>query len=143
MSVDRVYKGSSAAEIELFAANTLSVSTQGGASSYQWVGSSGACGAFDSDPTGGYFILGLFRDELGRLHPSLPLMFYFGPQPPTGSGDVIDARLEQLGLSVWSLPSGGGPLRTADDSGLAALALVVLGPVACLAGAVLLWRRGG
>jgi len=144
MSVDRVYKGTSAAEIELFSANTMSISPEGGVNKYVW-GSGASCGAFDNDPTGGYFILGLVADQFGRLHPSLLLTFYIGPQPPVGPGDTVVARLEGLGLSAWSLPDGGGPPEPVGGGAAeraAAVALAVLGPLAFLAGAAFLWRRG-
>ncbi len=145
MSVDRVYKGTSAAEIEPFSANTMSILAEGGANKYQWVGASGACGAFDSDPTGGYFILGLASDQFGRLHPSILRTFYIGPQPPGGPGDTTVARLEGLGLFGWSLPGGGGPPEAVGGGAAeraAAIALAVLGPLVFLAGVAFLRRRG-
>ena len=77
MDVDTVLKGSASGRIEMVAGNTLSLyPLDDGALEYVWVGSSGACGAFDFDPTGKYAILGLNMDRFGRYHPSLPLTFF-------------------------------------------------------------------
>ena len=46
-----------------------------------WAGSSGSCGAFNSDPTGTYAILGLNRGDDGTYSPHLPLGFFMGEGP--------------------------------------------------------------
>jgi len=106
MSVSQVLKGSAPSKIDLVAGNTLLVQEESGEDRYSWVGTHGACGAFSSDPTDMYAILGLRIDDFGRYHPSLPLAFFIGPEPP---GSFDDPRLAGLApLLPGSLPSAGG-----------------------------------
>jgi len=99
MTVDSVYKGQMPTEIELVAANTFEVIDGQG----YWVGANGACGAFDSDPTGHYWILGLNEDDFGRLRPNRGLTF--------SSSEVLESH-----LGPASLPTGGGAPGTSDSS---------------------------
>ncbi len=139
MIVDRVYKGDVPGQIDLVAGNTLWAS--GGA--YSWVGASGACGAFDTDPTGQYWIMGLRIDEFGRYRPSRPLTFYVGAEPTGDSYEQALAMMSAFGAVV--LPVGGGPPSTPSAPafptlpGAVALMLVLL---AFLLGASFVWRRG-
>ena len=133
MTVERVYKGTVDPTIEMFAGNTLLVGA-----TYQWVGTSGACGAFDADPTGQYAILGLYLDDFGRYRPELRRLFYIGDEPPT---DFAAFRLERL----TPLLPGYAPASAQTESDfpwVPVIGLAVLGPLALLAGAALLWRRG-
>jgi hypothetical protein len=117
MQVDRVYKGSVPVDLEMVSGNTY----QNG----HWVGSSGACGAFDFDPTGKYWILGLIRDDFGRLHPGLPGLFYWGTELPD---EQNSARLQQTGLSDWSFPVAGPVPREEEheEEDLPSVPIVIL-----------------
>ena len=85
MSVDEVFKGS--APRELMVADGASRAADA------WVGASGACGAFDADPTGMYAILGLRRDVDGYLHAHRFRIFFLGPEP---SGPEYEAAVSYL-----------------------------------------------
>ena len=131
MTVTRVYKGSVPAEIELVAGNTLLVREEHGTPRYDWVGSYGACGAFDFDPTGKYFVMGLNVDRYGRYHPSRLRVFFIGEYPPESYDHPRLSHL--LPLLPGTLPSSGGPPpETASSSpdipvpALAALGLTLL-----------------
>ena len=71
MKVDRVYKGKAGYEIEITSGNTLQVYDH--EPKYVWIGPSGACGAFGSDPTGVYAIMGLSNDKGDSVREFLPL----------------------------------------------------------------------
>ena len=105
MQVARIYKGSVSEELTMVAGNTVLKQMDG---SVAWVGTSGACGAFDADPTNGWFVLGLSTDNWGRYHPSLLKLFYVGDDP---SGTAYTGSVERLAarLGPASLPNGGGP----------------------------------
>jgi len=104
MVVDQVYRGPSAAELELVAGNTF---FRHEGQDY-WVGSGGSCGAFDWDPTGQYWILGLGKDDFGRYRASLPSVWLAGIDEPTGEHyDLVVADLESH-LGPASLPNTGG-----------------------------------
>lgn len=77
MQVVRSYKGSVAGEVTMVDGNTAILQTDGSAN---WVGTSGACGAFDAEPTGRWFILGLSTDQWGRYRPNLLRVFYAGDE---------------------------------------------------------------
>jgi hypothetical protein len=140
MDVDRVLKGSASGRLEMVSGNTLSLSPlYDGALEYAWVGSSGACGAFNSDPTGKYAILGLGLDTFGRYTPSLPLTFFIGDEP---AGEAYDRALARLYSSAAALPNGGGP--PSADSGPSDWALATTfgaGGAALLAASAYLLRR--
>jgi hypothetical protein len=122
VTVDKVYKGSVPASIELVAANTYEILDGQG----NWVGASGACGAFDSDPTGHYWILGLNEDDFGRLRPSRVLVF--------DSSEVLEAR-----LGPASLPTSGGAPHTTNASD--AHLMSIAGGIALIAASGAVLRR--
>ena len=141
MVVDRVYKGTVQPEVEMVAGNTLLDGDVTSAVDYQWVGSIGACGAFDADPTGRYGVMGLAKDKFGRYHPSLLSVFYFGDEPPT---DFTRARMNKLTpLLPGSLPVNGGPPSVTEGvPSVSTIGALMIGPLAFLAGAAFLLRRG-
>jgi len=138
MSVDRVYKGSAFETIEVVDGASLEVYDHD--PEYVWVGASGACGTFDFDPTGSYAVIGLTRANDGSFRAGRFRLFYIGPQPP----ETYDSRpLSYVApLLPGTLPNGGGPVMDADFPFLPAAIAATLGPLAFLAGAALLRRRG-
>jgi hypothetical protein len=137
--VDRIYKGSAFETIEVIDGASLEVYDHD--PKYVWVGASGACGTFDFDPTGSYAVVGLTRADDGSFRAGRFRLFYIGPQPP----ETYDSRpLSYVApLLPGTLPNGGGRVMDADFPFLPALALAIVGPLAFLAGAALLRRRGG
>jgi hypothetical protein len=132
LAVDRVYKGTAPPTVEIIDGSSLLGN--------QWVGASGACGAFDSDPTGKYIIFGLAIDDFGHYRSNRLLNFHIGDNPPT---DYSSSRF--LGDLETLLP-GSPPLVTSPSSSDSApvLPIVTAGlviPFAFLLGAALLWRR--
>ncbi len=124
LEVERVYKGPRVTSIGIIDAASLEIYD----GVQQWVGSSGTCGAFDSDPSGQYVILGLGHDRFGRYRPSLPLAFFVGAEP---AGDRYERALKRVNAEAGD-----------DFPWLPAAVVAVLGPLAFLAGAAFLWRRG-
>lgn len=61
-----------------------------------WVGSGGACGVFDAEPTGQYLVLGLDREPNGTYRASLPLRFFGGAEPAGPVYEQAVARLDAL-----------------------------------------------
>ncbi len=125
MAVARVYKGSAPANIRVIDAASLLGD--------EWVGASGACGPFDSDPTGMYFIMGLRIDDLDRYRPNRLLVFHAGQEPAESYDDLPLSYLAPL--LPGALPTSGGPPPEVAPSSSAAPgpALVALG-LALLAG---------
>lgn len=118
MHVDEVFKGSAPTEIELIGANTYQLRDGKG----YWVGSSGACGAFDEDPTGKKWLLGLKEDDFGRLRPSLPLVFR--------SAEELEARLGPAAIPAAGRgASNSAPSYTALTVGGVGLALIAASAV--------------
>lgn len=110
MTVDRVLKGSTPPELEFIAANTA---VRGPGPDLMWRGSWGACGAFDFNPVGKYWIMGLALDEFGRYQASGPRVFYYGDTAPV---TFIGPSLSRLApLLQPGLPPGGGLPRAADS----------------------------
>lgn len=73
----------------------------------EWLGSSGACGAFDSDPAGAYVILGLNLHEDGTYRTSRPISFYVGAGTwPLGPGYQL--ALQRVGAEMPIRPPGTG-----------------------------------
>lgn len=141
MLVDRVFKGFAASEIVVTSANTLEVYDH--EPKYVWIGSSGACGAFDSDPTGRYAIMGLWASDDGTYSAFTGSWFYSGDNPPPDFEDRGNRTLSRLKpMLPGYLPGTGGILGRRDDFPLpAAVVAATLGPLALLAAAALLWPR--
>lgn len=139
MEVERIYKGTAANTLEVMDGASLHVYDH--EPRYVWAGSSGACGVFDEDPTDQYAILGLNKDAFGRYRPNLTRVFYLGDNPPS---QFDSPRLSRLApLMPGSLPISGEPSSTrADFPYLPAAIAATLGPLAFLAGAAFVWRRG-
>jgi len=98
LEVQRVLKGDVHERIALVSGNTL----QTFRGERLWVGSSGACGAFNDDPTGKWVVLGLHMDQHGRYTPSLPLTFFVGDAP---MGDRYAERMDM----IETVTGPGGP----------------------------------
>jgi hypothetical protein len=58
-----------------------------------WVGGSGPCGAFDSDPIGKYVILGLTQEQDGTYQTHRLLTFFLGSAP---QGHIYEQALARL-----------------------------------------------
>jgi hypothetical protein len=124
LDVEHVYKGPRMATVSMVDANSLEIYN----GVERWVGSSGACGAFDADPSGQFVILGLNRDHFERYRTGLPLVFFVGPEP---AGEHYERATDGLNNAM------------ADDfPWLPAAVAATLGPLAFLAGAAFVWRRG-
>jgi len=130
MRIDHVWKGALAGR-PIYDNASLS------ASGYpaRWIGSSGACGAFDDDPAGKYAVLGLVESGAGALLTSRLRIFYLDERP------YDPASVRSGGGHALGLPSVGHPharaARThAHDSWTLATIALTLGGVA-LAGAAI------
>lgn len=99
----------------------------------RWVGSGGACGAFDEDPTGAYVVLGLMRQPDGTLRTNRLTTFYIGRAPYDASGVAdLNARL--------GLPVVGGAAPPRDGHRLALYSLG-MGLAFVVLGSALRWQR--
>lgn len=128
MDVTRVYKGDlSPGQLAIVDPATLMVFPSGEV----WAGSSGACGAFDHDPTGKYAILGLKLQDDGTLRPSRLFMFFYGDDPAGEEYDGAVAFLEDRLLSPTLPDTGTGP------SGSPAIPFTSLASVLLFAGGLL------
>jgi hypothetical protein len=81
-----------------------------------WHGSSGACGAFNADPTGRYVLLGLYRAEDGTLRSHLLRTFFIGDRSELSGAryDRIRAQLDAYGLTLPTTPRFIGPPATGN-----------------------------
>jgi hypothetical protein len=131
MVIERVYKGTASRSLEMVAGNTYSRG--------QWVGGAGACGAFDFDPTGKYWILGLSVDNFGRYRPGLPHVFFVGDDPPTKFD--VPPRSWLAPLAPGYLPASGGPPVVRHDSRILPVGAAALVSTAFLLGASFVWHR--
>jgi hypothetical protein len=134
LEVERVYKGNVPQRINLVDGSSLSGN--------QWWGASGACGAFDFDPTGKYVVFGLSIDDFGRYRSNRLLNFYIGDQPPTDYSSRFMTDLSVL-LPGYA-PSVAAEKSTDSDTSsllpVAAAAGVAITLVVLLA-AAFAWRR--
>ncbi len=132
IDIQRVYKGSVTTEVlGIFDYGSLIADSSG----YVWSGAGGSCGAFDSEPTGRYGIMGLIKRKDGTYASNRLLWFFFGDGP---NGEAYQRALTRLSL----LPGAGfGPGN--DDSGIGflvpAAGLAATGALLLLAGAA--WSR--
>lgn len=127
MRVDRVFKGDVPSEIDIVDSRSLHDYSQfeDHDPKYVWAGASGACGAFDFDPTGVYAIMGLWEEEDGSYSSSIFGWFFVGEEP---EGEYYARAL----LRLASLDDGPWP----------AVGLwSVLGVIALLAASAFLLRR--
>ena len=80
-----------------------------------WSGSSGACGAFNADPTGMYVFMGFSRDETGTRRSNLLTTFYIGDRAGFEAfrgGDMAEFLLGTYGLER---PPATGHGASRDD----------------------------
>ena len=136
MAVQRVFKGEVVGTtISLVDPVSLSAHDEDA-----WIGASGACGAFDADPTGRYAIMGLSRNEDGTYRPHRMFWFFLGDGP---DGDVYVRALERIAsfadaaelppLGSGSGPSGGGrEVGSFVAAGAAILGVALLGTSAAV-----------
>jgi hypothetical protein len=89
MEVDQHWKGTTATTI-VFIDRTSLVSSGAGAT---WAGSSGACGLFDSEPTGQYLVVGFDRMADGAYESHLMFQFFRGSAP---AGDAYRQAINRL-----------------------------------------------
>ncbi|MEX1253974.1 MAG: hypothetical protein WEE64_06510 [Dehalococcoidia bacterium] len=142
MDVAHVLKGSVAGDvIALVDPFSLSLPLSGH-TKYEWIGSSGACGAFNEDPTGQYAVMGLSRNDDGTYRPSLLDSFYIGEGPQDPEYQRALQRLRSF-PGAASLPSLGlGPARRGGFDALPTVGSVIaaVGLAAVVAGLVLRTR---
>lgn len=149
MAVDSVFKGTASSEITVASSNTLNVYDH--EPKYVWIGPAGACGAFGSDPTDVYAIMGLSAKDDGTYGAAIFTWFYSGDNPPSDFENRSLSRLKPLlpGYPPSSSPEHPddsldppAPPDSAEFPVLPSVALAVIGPLAFLAGAAFVWRRG-
>jgi hypothetical protein len=135
MRVDRVFKGNAPSEITVTSGNTVDVYDH--EPKYVWIGPSGACGAFGSDPTGKYAIMGLSREDDGSYGASIFSWFYSGEGPPKNYDDRSLSRLGPLfpGYSPRSSVEIGFPWS------IGVVAVILAMPLAFVVAAVWLRQR--
>ena len=134
MAVQRVWKGQIAEEVITMLDSASLGPPYPGHDEYEWVGASGACGAFDADPTGFYAIMGLSQRDDGTFGSSRFLVFYLGGD---AGGEQYDRALQRMASfpGAAALPAlGSGP--GADDTGGFAT-VVVAGAVVTIGVALL------
>jgi hypothetical protein len=115
MDVEHLYKGATPALVTFLDAASLN-ETHG---DQQWVGSSGGCGVFNSDPTGQYAVMGLTQADDGSYHDNLLLTFFVGTESDPRRETAL-GRLMSRGLTA--LPAGGGPPSAAPSSDVVPIA---------------------
>ncbi|MPZ48301.1 MAG: hypothetical protein GEU75_03145 [Dehalococcoidia bacterium] len=135
ISVDRTLKGTPVSS--LVAVDTSSLIREGQGPAGAWVGSSGACGAFNADPTGMYVLMGLSRTDGGALRTHLLHTFYIGEKDQLSGPryERIRERLAAYGLTTLPALGSGGDLRDDDNlnqrqlagAGLVGIAILTLG----------------
>lgn len=137
MAVQRVWKGQIAEEVITMLDSASLGPPYPGHDEYEWIGASGACGAFDADPTGFYAIMGLAHGSDDTLSSSRFLVFYLGDGP---GGAGYDRALQRMASfpgaaalpALGSGPDAAGPAATLTVAGIMAmmgtalLSLVVL-----------------
>lgn len=106
LRVEDVVKGEAADTISFLDSGSL-MNIPPDERGYVWAGSSGACGAFNADPTGHYVFMGLHRDEDGNLRSSLPRVFFIGERSA-----FAGSRYERTGeilssFGLTRLPAAG------------------------------------
>lgn len=101
IAVEDVLKGEAGGN--LAAVDTASLHKDTG----QWLGSSGACGAFNADPTGLYVFLGLRRAEDGSLRTSLPQMFFIGERESFAGARYVRTGEILTSFGLTRLPATG------------------------------------
>jgi hypothetical protein len=134
MAVERVLKGQVQGSIITLVDPVSLEPPYPGHDTYEWIGASGACGAFDWDPTGKYAVMGLFELDDGTYRPHRMLWFSVGDSP---QGEWYQYALERIASfpGAAGLPAlGSGP---AGSSGASAATIVAAG-VAAAAGIALL-----
>ncbi|MCH7698877.1 MAG: hypothetical protein IH865_08075 [Chloroflexi bacterium] len=132
MNVDRVYKGPPGLTDISFVDSASLYFTASAPEDLMWAGSSGACGAFDSDPTGVYAVMGLWEAPDGELHAGRLHTFFFGEEP---GGQDYERALERMASfpAAAALPAlGTGPAQSASPNHLIT-AVAALGTALLLA----------
>ena len=132
MNVDRVYKGPPGLTDISFVDSASLYFTPSAPEDLMWAGSSGACGAFDSDPTGVYAVMGLWEAPDGELHAGRLHTFFFGEEP---GGQDYERALERMASfpAAAALPAlGTGPAQSASPNHLIT-AVAALGTALLLA----------
>jgi hypothetical protein len=124
LEIDQVFKGSAPRDLLLFDPSSLSAHQVNG--ERRWMGGSGGCQAFDSDPQGSYVVIGYDRDGPNSLYVSGPRVMFRGPEP-TGErySGLLDLLHERLGTprppSVGDSPPGDPAPPTNDWMFLSAI----------------------
>ena len=136
MAVTRVFKGDVAGGVIAIVDPVSLGAPLSGSEGRRWIGSGGACGAFDEDPTGKYAIMGLSEQDDGTYRPNRLRWLFYGDGP---SGEAYQRALTRL--SVLPPSAGFGP-GSGSGAGLLvpAASLAGAGAVLLLAGAA--WPRG-
>ena len=145
MAVEKVWKGAVPTDvITLLDRNTVQRLPED--KDVSWIGSSGACGAFNFDPTGRYGIMGLTRLEDGTYAPNLLKVFFIGDGPDSKGEQARPATYQEAidrlrgHPAAASLPTlGTGPAPSTVTNHLVA-AVVALGIALLAAGGTLRYR---
>lgn len=126
MAVQRVWKGQIAEEVITMLDSASLGPPYPGHDEYEWVGASGACGAFDADPTGFYAIMGLSQRDDGTFGSSRFLVFYLGGD---AGGEQYDRALQRMASfpgaaalpALGSGPNAAGSAATLTVAGIMAM----------------------
>ena len=136
MTVERVWKGQVAGEV-ITLSDTASLHPPFPSSDndeYEWVGGSGACGAFDADPVGFYAIMGLTQRDDGTYGTNRLRVFFWGDD---AGGERYDLALQRMASypGAAALPAlGSGPSASVSRS---TVKLTVAGIMAMMGTALL------
>ena len=98
-----------------------------------WAGSSGACGAFDEDPSGSYAVVGLVTAPDGTLQTMRLRVFYLSRQPYDPAGVSLLSR--RIGFPI----AGSGVDER--SAGNVSEALLLAGATLWTAGVAMFVRR--
>jgi hypothetical protein len=109
LRVDRRFRGDAPETLRFIDDTSLSVEAPG-----VWLGSSGACGLFDEDPTGLYLVLGLTREADGSYRSSRPMLVFSGREP---AGEGFQQAMERLSADAPGLSASPTVAPTAAPTG--------------------------
>ena len=115
LEVDRVFKGTAPRDLVLYDPTSLSIYERNG--ERMWMGGSGGCQAFSSDPTGAYVVVGYNTFGVNAMRLSGPLVMFRGQEPEGELYVQLMARLgERLGPPYPPAAGDSPPAAQPDAS---------------------------
>ena len=132
MDVDDVFKGPlGLTKLSFIDSRSLVVDAGGPGSHDEWAGASGGCGAFDSEPTGIYAVMGLSKNNDGEYGSNRLRVFFYGEEPRGEEYERALARMASYPGAAGLPALGSGPTpSTASNhlvAGVAALGIALFG----------------